>query len=80
MIGASRYWPSMDFFNTRTGITSLFTKIELIKRHLSHMLEYYGEDIGVILFRKHVTKYIMGIQCNRIASFPGKMHAFCGDS
>ncbi|MBU6392569.1 MAG: tRNA dihydrouridine synthase DusB [Planctomycetes bacterium] len=36
-------------------------KIELIKRHLSHMLEYYGQDVGVILFRKHVIKYIMGM-------------------
>ena len=25
------------------------------------MLEYYGEDIGIVLFRKHVTKYIMGM-------------------
>ena len=25
------------------------------------MLEYYGQDIGVILFRKHVIKYIMGM-------------------
>ena len=25
------------------------------------MLEYYGKDIGIVLFRKHVTKYIMGM-------------------
>ena len=25
------------------------------------MLEYYGEDIGIVLFRKHVIKYIMGM-------------------
>ena len=36
-------------------------KIELIKRHLSLMQAYYGHEIGVILFRKHVTKYIMGM-------------------
>ncbi|QQR66919.1 MAG: tRNA-dihydrouridine synthase [Candidatus Brocadia sp.] len=36
-------------------------KIVLIQRHLSLMLEYYGQDIGVILFRKHATKYIMGM-------------------
>ncbi|HHT9136133.1 MAG TPA: tRNA dihydrouridine synthase DusB [Candidatus Wunengus sp. YC60] len=40
---------------------SFHEKIELIKRHLSHMLEYYGQDIGIILFRKHVIKYIMGM-------------------
>lgn len=36
-------------------------KIEIIQRHLSHMLEYYGSDTGIILFRKHATKYIMGM-------------------
>lgn len=36
-------------------------KIEVIRRHLSLMVEYYGHDIGVILFRKHATKYIMGM-------------------
>ena len=36
-------------------------KIELIRRHLSHMLEYYGSDIGIVLFRKHAIKYIMGM-------------------
>lgn len=36
-------------------------KIELIRRHLSHMMEYYGHDTGIILFRKHATRYIMGM-------------------
>ncbi|HHT9106103.1 MAG TPA: tRNA dihydrouridine synthase DusB [Candidatus Wujingus californicus] len=36
-------------------------KIKVIRRHLLHMLEYYGHDIGVILFRKHVIKYILGM-------------------
>jgi len=36
-------------------------KIELIRRHLSLMLAYYGHDIGIVLFRKHATKYIMGM-------------------
>ncbi|MCF6154317.1 MAG: tRNA dihydrouridine synthase DusB [Candidatus Brocadia sp.] len=38
-----------------------FDKIEIIRRHLSHMLEYYGSDTGIILFRKHAIKYIMGM-------------------
>ncbi|MDR4507581.1 MAG: tRNA dihydrouridine synthase DusB [Candidatus Brocadiaceae bacterium] len=37
------------------------TKIELIRKHLSLMQEYYGRDIGVILFRKHAVKYILGM-------------------
>lgn len=36
-------------------------KIELIRRHLSLMLAYYGHDIGIVLFRKHATKYIMSM-------------------
>lgn len=40
---------------------SFHEKIDLIRQHLSHMLEYYGQDIGVVLFRKHVIKYIMGM-------------------
>lgn len=39
----------------------LSDKIEMIRRHLSLMLEYYGHDTGIILFRKHATKYIMGM-------------------
>lgn len=33
----------------------------LIRRHLASMVEYYGSDYGVILFRKHVVKYIKGV-------------------
>jgi nifR3 family TIM-barrel protein len=36
-------------------------KVQLIRRHLSLMQAYYGEEIGVVLFRKHATKYIMGM-------------------
>ena len=35
----------------------------------------------VVLFRKHVIKYIMGMHnAFRTTSLPGKMHEFCGDS
>lgn len=40
---------------------SAIDKAELIRRHLTLMLEHYGHDIGVVLFRKHATKYIMGM-------------------
>ncbi|UJS17658.1 MAG: tRNA dihydrouridine synthase DusB [Candidatus Jettenia sp.] len=36
-------------------------KIELIRRHVSLMQAYYGRDIGIILFRKHIVKYIMSM-------------------
>jgi nifR3 family TIM-barrel protein len=37
-------------------------KAALIRRHLSLMLDYYGENYGLILFRKHVVKYISEIR------------------
>ncbi len=37
-------------------------KAALIRRHLGLMLDYYDEDYGLILFRKHVVKYISEIQ------------------
>ncbi len=32
----------------------------MIRRHLAAMLDYYGPQSGLILFRKHVVKYIKG--------------------
>jgi nifR3 family TIM-barrel protein len=37
-------------------------KAALIRRHLSLMLDYYGQQYGLILFRKHVVKYISEIR------------------
>jgi tRNA-dihydrouridine synthase B len=36
-------------------------KAAMIRRHLAATVEYYGTDYGVILFRKHVVKYIKGV-------------------
>ncbi|MFO0795110.1 MAG: tRNA dihydrouridine synthase DusB [Candidatus Brocadiaceae bacterium] len=36
-------------------------KFQLIQKHLALMVEYYGEDIGVVHFRKHAVKYIAGL-------------------
>lgn len=40
---------------------SFHSRVELIQRHLSLMQAHYGCDTGVILFRKHIVKYIMGM-------------------
>jgi nifR3 family TIM-barrel protein len=37
---------------------TLAEKATLIQRHLDLMLEFYGEKRGLILFRKHIVKYI----------------------
>jgi len=33
----------------------------LVRRHLALMLEFYGRERGLVLFRKHVVKYVKGV-------------------
>lgn len=40
---------------------TLAEKAQLIYRHLALMLDFYGEERGLILFRKHVVKYVRGL-------------------
>jgi tRNA-dihydrouridine synthase len=40
---------------------TLAQKAQLIFRHLDLMLDYYGPERGLILFRKHVVKYVRGL-------------------
>jgi nifR3 family TIM-barrel protein len=40
---------------------TLAEKSKLIHHHLNLMLEFYGRDRGLILFRKHVVKYVRGL-------------------
>lgn len=40
---------------------TLAEKAQLIYRHLELMLEFYGQERGLILFRKHIVKYVRGL-------------------
>jgi tRNA-dihydrouridine synthase len=40
---------------------TLAEKSKLIHRHLDLMLDFYGQERGLILFRKHVVKYVRGL-------------------
>jgi nifR3 family TIM-barrel protein len=40
---------------------TLAEKSALIQRHLDLMLDFYGEERGLVLFRKHIIKYIRGM-------------------
>lgn len=42
-------------------------KVALVHRHLSLNLAFYGPDLGLILFRKHIVRYIEGIR--RLADY-----------
>jgi nifR3 family TIM-barrel protein len=36
-------------------------RLAMIRRHLLAMVDYYDEHVGLILFRKHVVKYVQGV-------------------
>lgn len=61
MIGRAAIGHPWIFKHQDRDQLSFRDKIELIQRHVSLMQAHYGHDIGVILFRKHVVKYIMGM-------------------
>jgi nifR3 family TIM-barrel protein len=66
---------------------TLAEKAALIQRHLDLMLEFYGRERGLILFRKHIVKYIRGmarsakvraklVTCTRPEEFIELMNAY----
>jgi nifR3 family TIM-barrel protein len=40
---------------------SFAEKTAMLRRHLAAMVDFYGEGIGVILFRKHIVRYLRGL-------------------
>ena len=55
-------------------------KIALLRRHLSLSIDFYGQELGMRLFRKHASKYVVNItgedkphvpllQCNSLEEF-----------
>lgn len=70
-----------------THQVTLAEKAKLIYRHLDLMLDFYGPEQGLVLFRKHVVKYVRGlahiikikqqlITCSRPEEFIALMHAY----
>jgi len=66
---------------------TLAEKAQLIYRHLDLMLDFYGEERGLVLFRKHIVKYVRGlshiakvkqqlITCTRPEEFMALMHQY----
>jgi nifR3 family TIM-barrel protein len=66
---------------------TLAEKAALIRRHLDLMLDFYGAERGLILFRKHIVKYIRGmahsshvraklVTCTRPEEFIALMNAY----
>lgn len=61
MIGRAAIGNPWIFHYKDRDQVSYSEKIEVIRRHLAVMQAYYGEYIGIILFRKHITKYITAL-------------------
>lgn len=66
---------------------TLAEKARLIQHHLDLMLDFYGSERGLILFRKHIVKYVRGlahmakvkqqlITCTRPEEFIALMNAY----
>jgi tRNA-dihydrouridine synthase B len=61
MIGRAAIGNPWIFQRKNIDQVTLTEKAALIRRHLGLMLEFYGRERGLILFRKHVVKYIRGL-------------------
>ena len=62
MIGRAAIGNPWIFLRKDRHEVTFTDKAALIRRHLALMLDYYGRDFGLILFRKHVVKYITEIR------------------
>lgn len=58
MIGRAAVGNPWIFSNKTPSLTE---RLNLIKKHLDMMIDYYG-DYGIILMRKHIVKYIHGFR------------------
>ncbi len=70
---------------------TLTEKSKMIYRHLELMLDFYGQERGLVLFRKHILKYVHGlaymvkvkqklITCTRPEEFIALMTAYEADT
>ena len=62
MIGRGAIGNPWIFSRRMPHDVSFEDKIALVRRHLALNLEFYGEEIGLLLFRKHIVRYIESIR------------------
>jgi len=65
MIGRAAIGNPWIFARKDRHEVSFSEKAALIRRHLSLMLDFYDDDYGLILFRKHVVKYITEVRARK---------------
>lgn len=61
MIGRAAIGNPWIFQGKDIDQVTLAEKSRLIQRHLELMLDFYGQERGLVLFRKHVIKYVRGL-------------------
>lgn len=61
MIGRAAIGNPWIFQRKDIDQVTLAEKTRLIYRHLDLMLDFYGRERGLVLFRKHVVKYVRGL-------------------
>ncbi|HEY85692.1 MAG TPA: tRNA dihydrouridine synthase DusB [Chloroflexi bacterium] len=69
---------------------TLAERVTLIRKHLQAMLDFYGPERGLVLFRKHVVKYTKGlyggsrvraklVRCNTVEEFIETVQTYQAD-
>ncbi|MBI5880017.1 MAG: tRNA dihydrouridine synthase DusB [Chloroflexi bacterium] len=66
MIGRGAIGNPWIFARKDREAVSITERLALMRRHLSLTLAFYGEELGLVLFRKHAARYIHGL--------PGEAH------
>jgi nifR3 family TIM-barrel protein len=61
MIGRAAIGNPWIFARKDPESVTLHERIRLMRRHLSLNLAFYGPGAGLLLFRKHTTRYLLGI-------------------
>jgi tRNA-dihydrouridine synthase len=90
MIGRAAIGNPWIFAGLDREQVSLAAKAALMRRHLALNLDFYGPQTGLLLFRKHSSKYILGLPegealripiltCNTVAEFDELLAAALGE-
>ncbi len=61
MIGRAAIGNPWIFAGKDRGDTTTDDRVALMRRHLQLNLEFYGQRFGLVLFRKHAARYILGL-------------------
>lgn len=70
MIGRGAIGNPWIFARKDRGAVSPAEKIELMRRHVRLNVEFYGERLGMILFRKHAVRYIQKLPAGDAMRLP----------